>query len=319
MTTSTLRIGTRGSALALWQANHVRDRLIADDPALTVELVVLKTKGDKILDVPLAKVGGKGLFVKEIEDALSRHDVDLAVHSMKDVPAELEDGLVLAAVSTREDPRDVLVSKSGARLVSLPHGAHVGTSSLRRMAQLRAHRPDLKISPLRGNVDTRIRKLDAGEYDAVVLAAAGLMRLGFASRISERLPFDVSLPAIGQGALGLETRAADADTITRVRRVLDDPATAACVTAERAFLIRLDGGCQTPLAAHALVDGAELILEGLVGEPDGSKILRARRHGPRAEAVALGTRVADDLIAEGGADILARCKAAGLTVPDPDA
>jgi hydroxymethylbilane synthase len=302
---STLVVATRGSALAMWQANHVKARLEADDPELRVTLLVLKTKGDKILDVPLSQVGGKGLFVKEIEEALLRKDAQLAVHSMKDVPAELEPGLVLSAVSAREDAHDVLISKGNLRLAELPQGAHVGTSSLRRVCQLRAQRPDLKISALRGNVDTRLRKLDEGEYDAIVLAAAGLIRLGHGDRISERLAFDVSLPAIGQGALGLETRADDPDTIARVRRVLHDETTAACVTAERAFLARMHGGCQTPIAAHATLVQGTLQLEGLVGHTDGTKILRSGTTGAPASAAALGKALAEELLGKGGQEILA--------------
>ncbi len=301
---STLVVATRGSALALWQANHVKAKLEADDPELRVTLLVLKTKGDKILDVPLAQVGGKGLFVKEIEEALLRKDAQLAVHSMKDVPAELESGLILAAVSAREDAHDVLISKGNQRLAELPQGAHVGTSSLRRVCQLRAVRPDLRISALRGNVDTRLRKLDEGEYDAIVLAAAGLLRLGHGDRISERLPFDISLPAIGQGALGLETRADDPDAIARVRRVLHDEVTAACVTAERAFLARLHGGCQTPIAAHARLAEGVLQMEGLVGATDGSTILRLTTAGPPAAAASLGRALADEMLAKGAAKVL---------------
>ena len=312
----TVKIGTRGSALALWQANHVKARLEAAEPGLQVELVLIKTKGDKILDVPLAKVGGKGLFVKEIEEALLRGDVDLAVHSMKDVPAELLPGLVLAGISAREDPADALVSRAGG-LDELPQGAHVGTSSLRRVCQLKVRRPDLRVSALRGNVDTRLKKLDAGEYDAIILAAAGLKRLGHAARITERLTFAVSLPAIGQGALGLETRADDARTRGRVERVLHDADSAACVGAERAFLRRIGGGCQTPLAAHARLDGDELTLDALVGEPDGSTILREERRAPRAEAIALGTAVAETLLSRGAADILARLEGPGSRPSGP--
>jgi hydroxymethylbilane synthase len=301
---STLVVATRGSALAMWQANHVKAKLEADDPELRVTLLVLKTKGDKILDVPLAQVGGKGLFVKEIEEALLRKDAQLAVHSMKDVPAELEPGLVLAAVSAREDAHDVLVSKGNLRLAGLPQGAHVGTSSLRRVCQLKAKRPDLRISALRGNVDTRLRKLDEGEYDAIVLAAAGLIRLGHGDRISERIPFDVSLPAIGQGALGLETRADDPDTIARIRRVLHDETTAACVLAERAFLARLHGGCQTPIAAHGTLVRGTLQLEGLVGATDGSTILRSSTVGPPSAATSLGKTLAEEMLAKGAAKLL---------------
>jgi hydroxymethylbilane synthase len=302
---SELVIATRGSALALWQANHVKAALEADDADLKVTLVVIKTKGDKILDVPLAQVGGKGLFVKEIEEALLDGRAQLAVHSMKDVPAELEPGLVLAAVSKREDPHDVLVTRTGGGLASLPQGAHVGTSSLRRICQLKAKRPDLRITALRGNVDTRLRKLDEGEYDAIVLAAAGLRRLGHGNRISESLPLEVSLPAIGQGALGLETRADDQATITRIRRVLHDEGAAACVNAERSFLRRLHGGCQTPLAGHAVLQGGKLHMEGLVGSLDGSTILRESLDGAPGDAVTLGVELAEKLLARGADKILA--------------
>jgi hydroxymethylbilane synthase len=301
---SELVIATRGSALALWQANHVKAALEKDDPGLAVSLVIIKTKGDKILDVPLAQVGGKGLFVKEIEEALLDGRAQLAVHSMKDVPAELEKGLVLAAVSKREDPLDVLVSRKGT-LAELPQGAHVGTSSLRRICQLKARRPDLRISALRGNVDTRLRKLDAGEYDAIVLAAAGLVRLGHGDRISERLPLDISLPAIGQGALGLETRADDQATIVRIRRVLHDEGAAACVNAERSFLARLHGGCQTPLAGHATLANGRLHMEGLVGSLDGRTILRESTDGAPGDAVALGKALAEKLLSRGADRLLA--------------
>jgi hydroxymethylbilane synthase len=310
-----IRIGTRGSALALWQANHVKARLEQTRPGLRVELVIIKTQGDKILDVPLAKVGGKGLFVKEIEEALTRRDVDLAVHSMKDVPAELAAGLTLAAVSSREDPRDALCVRRDAPrahgigpLAHLSPGAHVGTSSVRRVCQLHAQRPDLKISPLRGNVDTRLRKLAAGDYDAIVLAAAGLIRLGHADAITEYLPEELSLPAIGQGVLGLETRADDAATIDLVRRALHDPATAACIAAERAFLTRLEGGCQTPMACHATLSDDTLSIHGLVGDLSGREILREHMTAPATDAATAGIALADRLLSRGAAAILARCR-----------
>jgi hydroxymethylbilane synthase len=301
-----LTIGTRGSALALWQAHHVKARLEATEPGREVRLLVIKTKGDKILDAPLAKIGGKGLFVKEIEDALLDGRADLAVHSLKDVPAELAPGLVLAAISAREDPRDALVSREGGDLASLPAGAVVGTSSLRRACLLRAQRPDLEVKMLRGNVDTRLRKLDAGEMDAVLLAAAGLVRLGRADRISERLDTGRFLPAIGQGVLALETRSGDDETIALVRRALGDEDTSACVAAERAFLHRLGGGCQTPLACHATLEGDALAVDGLVGEPDGSLIVRAQARGRREEGADVGRRLAEDLLARGAAAILER-------------
>jgi hydroxymethylbilane synthase len=298
-----LTIGTRGSALALWQARHVKARLEAVEPGLTVALVIIKTQGDKILDVPLAQVGGKGLFVKEIEEALLDRRADLAVHSMKDVPAALAAGLTLSAVSAREDPHDVLVTRDGRGLAALAAGAKVGTSSVRRVCQLRALRPDLALLPLRGNVDTRLRKLDAGELDGIVLAAAGLIRLGHGARISERLP---TLPAIGQGVLGLETRAGDDEVIALVRRALHDPAAADCVAVERAFLERLGGGCTTPLACHATLDGDTLVAEALVGDPSGDPILRAQARGARGDAASLGRGLAETLLARGADEILAR-------------
>ena len=300
-------IGTRGSALALWQAQHTKARLEAVlGGARPVELLIIKTKGDKILDVPLAMIGGKGLFVKEIEDALLDGRADLAVHSMKDVPAELAPRLVLAAVSAREDPHDVLVTRDGTTLDGLAAGATVGTSSIRRVVQLSAVRKDLQVVALRGNVDTRLRKLDAGELDAIMLAAAGLVRLGHAARISERLPFERFLPAIGQGVLAIETRAGDDVTIDLARRALHDPATADCAGAERAFLLRLGGSCQTPLACHATLDGDRLRVAGMVGDPQDGTMLREKLDGARGDAVALGTTLAERLLGRGAAEILAR-------------
>jgi hydroxymethylbilane synthase len=300
-----LRIATRGSALALWQAEHVKARIAAVAPEVAVELLVLKTQGDKILDVSLAKVGGKGLFVKEIEQALIDDAADLAVHSMKDVPAELEPGLVLAAVSTREVAWDALCMREPGTLDSLRKGARVGTSSMRRQCQLLAHRPDLEIALLRGNVPTRIDKLDRGDYDAIVLAAAGLTRLGLAARITQLLPPELSLPAVAQGVLGLEARAGDAAVIELIRRAIHDPDEEVRVTAERAFLARMGGSCQTPLAAHAVLAGDTLAIDGLCGMPDGSRILRERVTGPRTTAVALGIELADRLLAAGAREILA--------------
>jgi hydroxymethylbilane synthase len=304
-----LVIATRGSALALWQAEHVKARLAAVAPDVTVDFNVIKTSGDKILDVPLAKVGGKGLFVKEIEQALLDHEADLAVHSMKDVPAELAPGLVLAAVSSREVPWDALCARAPVTVDTLPHGAKVGTSSMRRQCQLLARRPDLQIAMLRGNVPTRIRKLDDGEFEAVVLAAAGLTRLGLAHRITQELPIDVSIPAVAQGVLGLEIRSGDTAVADLIRRAIHDPAEDRKVAAERAFLARMGGSCQTPLAAHALAasDGTLRIL-GLCGMPDGSKILRAEVTGPAGDAVQLGQQLADDLLAQGADRILAATK-----------
>lgn len=303
---ATLKIATRGSALALWQANWVRDRLMAGDPHLTVELVVLKTRGDKILDRALSEVGGKGLFVKEIEEALLDGRADVAVHSMKDLPADIPEGLVLGAVPEREDPRDALLvapAHAARDVASLPKGARVGTSSLRRVCQLKAHRPDLDVVPLRGNVDTRVRKVDAGELDAIVLACAGLKRLGHAARITAALSTAESLPAIGQGALAIECRVDDPETLARLAR-LDDRTTAHAVAAERAFLKRLSGDCKTPLAAHATVDGARLRLEGLVGAPDGSTLLRHALEGTTADAAALGTALAEELLRRGADKLL---------------
>ena len=304
-----LRIATRGSKLALWQAHHVRDWLTSRDPALTVELVVLKTTGDKILDRPLSEVGGKGLFVKEIEEAILDGRADLAVHSMKDLPAELAPGLSVAAVPPREDPRDALLVRPGlqaSRIQDLPQGARVGTSSLRRVCLLKSLRPDLDVRMLRGNVDTRLRRLDEGEMDAIVLAAAGLNRLGFAERIAAVLPIDVSLPAIGQGALAVESRSDDAATRSRLAD-FNDAATATCTTAERAFLGRLGGSCRTPLAAHAVLEGQRLQVDGLVGRPDGTLILRERGAGDATDAAALGVHLAERLLARGAAEILASC------------
>jgi hydroxymethylbilane synthase len=299
-----LVIATRGSALALWQARHTEARLRATQPGLEIELAVIKTTGDQILDVPLSQVGGKALFVKEIEQALLAGTADLAVHSMKDVPAELAPGLVLAAVSTREVPWDALCTREGSGLAELPRGAKVGTSSLRRQCQLLALRPDLKIALLRGNVPTRLAKLDAGEYDAVVLAAAGLHRLGYADRISQLLTPDLSLPAVAQGVLGFETRAGDDEVIDLVRRAMHDADEERRVTAERAFLARMGGSCQTPLAAHAAYDTGALAIDALCGTPDGTRILRAHAHGAPADAEKLGIAVAEDLLAQGAGDII---------------
>ena len=304
--TQRLVIATRGSALALWQAEHVKARLAAVAPDVAVEFNVIKTSGDQILDVPLAKVGGKGLFVKEIEQALLDHQADLAVHSMKDVPAELAPGLVLVAVSSREVPWDALCARAPVTVDTLPRGARVGTSSMRRQCQLLARRPDLQIAMLRGNVPTRIRKLDDGEFDAIVLAAAGLTRLGLAGRITQQLPLELSVPAVAQGVLGLEARAGDARVAELFRRAIHDPAEERRVTAERSFLARMGGSCQTPLAAHAIDAGAgQLRIVGLCGMPDGSRILRAEHTGAAADAEPLGHRLADDLLAQGADRILA--------------
>lgn len=301
-----LIIGTRGSKLALWQANWVKAQLEAMDPSIQVELNTIKTTGDKILDVALAKVGGKGLFVKEIEEALLEGKADLAVHSMKDVPVELPPELHLKAICKREAPADALVCREAKGFASLPSGAHVGTSSLRRTSQLLQLRPDLKISSLRGNLDTRLRKLDEGVYDAIVLAYAGMKRLGYEDRITEKLPPEVMLPAIGQGAVGIECRVDDKFVNELVGR-LDHEETSIAVRAERSFLRRLEGGCQVPIAAYArLVDG-KLVMDGLVGSPSGEKTVKAHSEGAfkLPEARAMGTALAERLIAMGAGEILA--------------
>ncbi|HEU0032832.1 MAG TPA: hydroxymethylbilane synthase [Kofleriaceae bacterium] len=301
-------IATRGSALALWQAEHTKARLLAVEPGLTVELEIITTSGDKILDVPLAKVGGKGLFVKEIEQALVDGKADLAVHSMKDVPAELAPGLELVAVSSREVPWDALCARAPVTLDTLPNGARIGTSSMRRQCQLLARRPDLEIKMLRGNVPTRIRKLDDGEFDAIVLAAAGLTRLGLAHRITQQLPLELSIPAVAQGVLGFESRAGDRDVIELVRRAIHDPAEAERIAAERAFLLRMGGSCQTPLAAHATSADGQLRMIGMCGMPDGSRILRAEATGAVTDGAAVGRQLAEDLLSQGAAEILAATK-----------
>lgn len=308
MNKRTIKIATRGSELALWQANHVRDAVLARAPEWTIELLVVKTQGDKILDRPLAKIGGKALFVKEIEQALLDRQADIAVHSMKDVPAELAPGLRMAAISSREDAADALCSAGDRTLEDLPEGARIGTSSLRRQCQLLAARPDLKVGMLRGNVPTRLGKLDAGDFDAVVLAAAGLKRLGHGERISQILSPEPCLPAVGQGVLGIETRTDDDELIDVVRQALHDPKEEPRVIAERAFLAHLGGSCQTPLAAHAVyAGGGELLVQGICGQPDGSQILRASRRGPAEDAAALGRALADDLRAQGAQEIIDAC------------
>lgn len=304
-----IHIGTRGSKLALWQAEWVRSELLKAHPTLSVQIMVIKTKGDKILDVPLAKVGGKGLFVKEIEDALLDGKVDLAVHSMKDMPAELPGGLTIAAVPRRENPQDVLVSKRGY-LEDLPKGARIGTSSLRRASQLLFARPDMCIHPLRGNLDTRLRKLDKGEMDAIVLAAAGIRRLGLEKRITEYLDSDVMLPAAGQGALCVEIRAGDEDTGALVG-VLDHAETRTVVLGERAFLHRLGGSCQVPIAAHGRIEDGRFELSGLVAEPDGSRVFRAASVGPEATSVNIGIELAENLMDQGAMAIIEKLQSKG--------
>jgi hydroxymethylbilane synthase len=301
-----LIIATRESPLALWQAEYVRAALRQEHPELDVQLLGMTSRGDQLLDTPLAKVGGKGLFVKELEEALLDGRADIAVHSMKDVPMEFPSGLGLGVICVREDPSDALVSNRYRALEEMPPGSVVGTSSLRRECQLRARRPDLEIKFLRGNVNTRLRKLDEGEYDAIVLASAGLLRLGFAQRIAQRIAVDDSLPAGGQGAVGIELRSDDA-TAQSLLRPLHHAPTAVRVTAERALNRRLDGGCQVPIACYAELvnDGAQLFLRGLVGRPDGTLLIRAQATAPSAEAEQLGIAVAEDLLAQGAADILA--------------
>ena len=303
MSTQTLRIATRKSPLALWQAEYVRDRLLAAHPGLRVELLKMSTQGDKILDSPLAKIGGKGLFVKELEDGLLSGRADIAVHSMKDVPVELPAGLHLPVICEREDPRDAYVSNTFSTFNALPQGARVGTSSLRRQCQIMLRRPDIQILTLRGNVNTRLAKLDAGEFDAVILAAAGLKRLGFEQRITAYLDTEVSLPAIGQGAVGIECRSDDAE-INKLIAVLDDRDTHTRVSAERAMNHRLEGGCQVPIGGHAVLDGDTLHLRGLVGAPDGSRVIRGEISGPRTDAEKLGVALADELLGKGAAAIL---------------
>jgi len=298
-----LVIGTRGSRLALWQAEWVQARLRELEPGLAVSLKSFKTTGDAILDTPLAAIGGKGLFVKEIEEALVRGEIDLAVHSMKDVPTRLPEGLELLAIPEREDPRDALISRGGLTLAQWPAGARIGTSSLRRQAQVLHVRPDLTIHMLRGNLDTRLRKLDEGEYDAIILAAAGLRRLGWSDRITEYLAPEVCLPAIGQGALALEGRVDDTFVRALAGRLEHQP-TRMAVTAERALLERLEGGCQTPIAAYATIDETRLSLNGLVASVNGRRLVRETIQGPVAEAQTLGVQLAERLLERGGAEIL---------------
>ena len=298
-----LRIATRKSALALWQAEYVKARLEQLDPSVAVSLVPMVSRGDQLLDSPLAKIGGKGLFVKELETAMLNDEADLAVHSMKDVPMQFPDGLGLYAICEREDPRDAFVSNHFDDLDALPAGSVVGTSSLRRQAQIMARRPDLQIRFLRGNVNTRLAKLDAGEYDAIVLATAGLLRLGFDARIRYPMPPEVSLPAGGQGAVGIECRSSDTE-LQALLVQLNDEDSALRVRAERALNTRLNGGCQVPIACYAERENGELWLRGLVGDPDGQRMLRAEARGPEAEPEALGIAVAEDLLAQGAQAIL---------------
>jgi hydroxymethylbilane synthase len=315
-----VRIASRGSQLALWQTRWVKDALLQAHPGLEVQVEVIRTTGDRILDVPLAKIGDRGLFTKEIDEALLDGRADLAVHSLKDVPTRLPDGVELAAISEREDPRDVVIGRPGGAgsLGELPPGARVGTSALRRRAQLRRLRADLEVHDLRGNLNTRLARLDAGDCDAVILAAAGIVRLGWADRIGEKLPIEQWLPAVGQGALAIVARAGDPH-LPGLLRSLNHPATAACTTAERGFLRSLEGGCQVPIAAFASLDGGTLHLDGLVADLDGAHYLRATAAGPPEDAEALGVRLARTLIDRGAADVLRGVRAASEApgIPEP--
>ena len=300
---SELKIGTRGSQLALFQANWVKDRLVQAHPDLRVTLIKIKTTGDKIQDAPLAKIGGKGLFVKEIEEALLKKRTDLAVHSIKDVPTEFPEGLHLSVITKREDPRDVLISKDGKPLKDLPKGAKIGTSSLRRQAQLLHFRSDFELIPLRGNLDTRLKKLKSMNLDAIVLALAGVKRLGFDEKITEIIPPEVSLPAIGQGALGIETRMADQEVESQIR-LLNDRDSSITINAERAFLKKLEGGCQVPIAAFARIVDTTLHIDGLVGTIDGKRLIRHHVEGPIERAESLGVELAEILLGQGAKEIL---------------
>lgn len=298
-----IRIATRQSPLALWQAEHVAARLEQAFPGLKTQLVKMTTRGDKILDAPLAKIGGKGLFVKELEQGMLEGTADIAVHSMKDVPVEFPDGLHLAAILTREDPTDAFVSNHYKTLDDLPATARIGTSSLRRQCQIKEKFPNAEILSLRGNVNTRLAKLDAGEYDAIILASAGLKRLGMAERITECLATQVSLPAIGQGAIGIECRVND-PFINDMLQVLHDQETGLCVKAERAMNARLSGGCQVPIAGFAELQGDQLFMRGLVGNPDGSVLYRSEFTGTVDQAEAIGVHIAEHLLAQGADKIL---------------
>lgn len=300
-----LTIATRESPLALWQAHHIRDRLMALHPSLTVELLGMTTQGDQILDSPLARIGGKGLFVKELEHAMAAGRADLAVHSLKDVPMVLPEGFDLVTIPTREDPRDALVSNQYTRLSDIPAGARVGTSSLRRQAQLKARYPHLVIDTLRGNVNTRLRKLDEGQYAAIILAAAGLKRLGFDSRIAALLEPEESLPAVGQGALGIEICSGRAD-VAALLAPLNDATTAACVRAERAMSRALQGGCQAPIGGYAVLKEGQIHLRAFVAELDGSVVLRAEAWGDPGDPEAIGLAAAQQLFDQGAEALMAK-------------
>ncbi|MCP4624192.1 MAG: hydroxymethylbilane synthase [bacterium] len=303
-----IKIGTRASKLALWQANWVKSALTANNPTRNVELVTIKTKGDKILDVPLAKVGGKGLFVKEIEQALLDRRIDIAVHSMKDMPAVIPNGLCIGAIPQREVATDVLISKKSLKFTDLPGGAVIGTSSLRRAAQLRHARPDIEIVPLRGNLDTRLKKLGTENLDAIVLAAAGVKRLGLEHRITEYLDSEIMLPAVGQGALCIEMRQPDS-VIEPMVKPLDDPQTRAIVLGERAFLNRLGGSCQVPIAGHGEIKSNHFQLTGLVADIDGCRIFKSDLSGTMDSSESIGISLAEALISRGADKILEKLQA----------
>jgi hydroxymethylbilane synthase len=298
-----IRIATRQSPLALWQAEHVAARLEQLFPQVKTELVKMVTRGDKILDAPLAKIGGKGLFVKELEQGMLEGAADIAVHSMKDVPVEFPEGLHLATILQREDPTDAFVSNQYASFAELPENARIGTSSLRRQCQIKERFPNAEIISLRGNVNTRLAKLDAGDYDAIILASAGLKRLGMAERITQCLPTEVSLPACGQGAIGIECRVDDAE-INKLLSALHDNDTGLCVRAERAMNARLNGGCQVPIAGFAELKNNQLFMRGLVGSPDGSVLYRSKRSAAVDDAQMLGQWIAEDLLSQGADKIL---------------
>ncbi|PCI28361.1 MAG: hydroxymethylbilane synthase [SAR324 cluster bacterium] len=299
----TLKIATRSSKLALWQANWVKDQIEAKFPHVSVELLEMKTQGDIILDTPLSKIGGKGLFVKELEVAILKDEADIAVHSMKDVPIELPEGLEISVITEREEPSDAFVSNQYSSFESLPQKAIVGTSSLRRIAQLQRLRPDISFISLRGNVNTRLRKLDEGNFDAIILASAGLIRLGFEERIAERISVEISLPAIGQGVVGIESRVDDEEVLSLITH-LRDPETTDRVAAERALLTRLNGGCQVPIGGFATLEGDNLTLTAMVASPDGKRFLKLVRHGKRDQAAQMGVQIAEELLEQGGREIL---------------
>jgi len=304
---ASIKIGTRGSKLALWQANWVKSALNQKFPRLNIELDIIKTQGDKILDVPLAQVGGKGLFVKEIEQALMDSRVDLAVHSMKDMPADIPEGLCIGAIPRRENPSDVLISRNKLKFSKLASGSVIGTSSLRRGAQLRHIRNDIAIKPLRGNLDTRLRKLETEDMDAIVVAAAGVKRLDFENKITEYLDEEVMLPAVGQGALCIEIRQND-PSVSEMISTLDDSRTRTIVSGERAFLNRLEGGCQIPIAGHGKIENKRYVLTGLVAEVDGSKVIKDIGEGPLEASEQIGIELAERLLDQGADELLEKLK-----------